>query len=72
MHPILSRFRQLGLYLLAWVPLAGILVYLLVRAGESWMVAAALTVPLCFVYAFPLSGGVVSVPGDTAGVFGIF
>jgi len=52
MHPILSRFRQLGLYLLAWVPLAGILVYLLVRAGESWTVAAALTVPLCFVYAF--------------------
>jgi len=52
MHPILSRFRQLGLYLLAWVPLAGILVYLLARAGESWMVAAALTVPLCFVYAF--------------------
>src|SRR5882762_1933448 len=52
MHPILSRLRQLGLYLLAWVPLAGILVYLLVRAGESWTVAAALTVPLCFVYAF--------------------
>jgi two-component system, LytTR family, sensor histidine kinase AlgZ len=52
MHPILSRLRQLGLYLLAWVPLAGILVYLLARAGESWMVAAALTVPLCFVYAF--------------------
>src|SRR5258706_16438585 len=52
MHPILSRFRQLGLYLLAWVPLAGILMYLLVRAGEPWRVAAALTVPLCFVYAF--------------------
>jgi signal transduction histidine kinase len=52
MHPILSRLRQLGLYLLAWVPLAAILVYLLARAGESWMVAAALTVPLCFVYAF--------------------
>jgi hypothetical protein len=52
MHPILSRLRQLRLYLLAWVPLAGILVYLLVRAGESWTVAAALTVPLCFVYAF--------------------
>src|SRR5882672_5309063 len=52
MHPILFRFRQLGLYLLAWVPLAGILIYLLVRAGESWTVAAALTVPLCFVYAF--------------------
>lgn len=52
MHPILSRLRQLGLYLLAWVPLAGILVYLLVRAGESWMVSAGLMVPLCFVYAF--------------------
>ena len=52
MHPILSRFRQFGLYLLAWVPLAGILIYLLVRAGEGWMVAAALTVPLCVVYAF--------------------
>jgi two-component system sensor histidine kinase AlgZ len=52
MHPILSRLRQLGLYLLAWLPLAGILTYLLVRAGESWIVAAALTVPLCLVYAF--------------------
>jgi hypothetical protein len=52
MHPILTRFRQLGLYLLAWVPLAAILIYLLVRAGESWLVAAALTLPLCFVYAF--------------------
>jgi two-component system sensor histidine kinase AlgZ len=52
MHPILSRFRQLGLYLLAWVPLGGILMYLLVRAGEGWVVAAALTAPLCLVYAF--------------------
>jgi hypothetical protein len=52
MHPILTRLRQLGLYLLAWVPLAGILIYLLVRAGETWGVAAALTVPLCLVYAF--------------------
>jgi len=52
MHPILFRRRQLGLYLAAWVPLAGILVYLLGKAGERWMEAAALTVPLCFVYAF--------------------
>jgi sensor histidine kinase YesM len=52
MHPILFRFRQLGLYLLAWIPLAGILAYLLMHAGESWAVAASLTVPLCFVYAF--------------------
>src|SRR5512144_2231845 len=52
MHPILTRLRQLGLYLLAWVPLAAILIYLLVRAGESWVVATALTIPLCLVYAF--------------------
>ena len=52
MHPILSRFRQLGLYLLAWIPLAGILIYLLMRAGESWAAAVALTIPLCFLYAF--------------------
>src|SRR5213075_1060283 len=52
MHPILSRFRQLGLYLLAWVPLAGILIYLLMREGEGWRTAAALTIPLCFMYAF--------------------
>jgi len=52
MHPILGRLRQLGLYLLAWVPLAGILIYLMVRAGESWTTAVAMTVPLCVVYAF--------------------
>ncbi len=53
MHPILARLRQLGLYLLAWVPLAGILMYLLARSGElRWLEAAALTLPLCFVYAF--------------------
>jgi len=52
MHPILGRFRQLGLYLLAWIPLGGILMYLLLRAGESWTVAAALTLPLCVIYAF--------------------
>jgi hypothetical protein len=53
MHPILGRLRQLGLYLLAWVPLAAILVYLLARSGDpSWGEAAAITVPLCFVYAF--------------------
>jgi len=52
MHPILGRLRQLGLYLLAWVPLSGILMYLLARAGESWTAAALLTIPLCVVYAF--------------------
>ncbi len=53
MHPILGRLRQLGLYLLAWIPLAGILVYLLGRSGNvSWVEAALITGPLCLVYAF--------------------
>jgi two-component system, LytTR family, sensor histidine kinase AlgZ len=52
MHP-LFRARQLGLYLLAWIPLAGILVYLLGGSGGlSWREATALSVPLCAVYAF--------------------
>jgi len=53
MHPLLSRPRQLGLYLLAWVPLAGILVYLLTGGGGLGVgEATAITVPLCLVYAF--------------------
>lgn len=53
MHPILARPRQLGLYLLAWLPLAAILAYLLAGTGDlSWREAAALTLPLCIVYAF--------------------
>jgi two-component system, LytTR family, sensor histidine kinase AlgZ len=52
MHPLLTRPRQLGLYLLAWVPLAGILVYLLANGGLRVGEAAAITVPLCLVYAF--------------------
>ncbi|MGA8151406.1 MAG: histidine kinase [Terriglobales bacterium] len=53
MHPLLTRPRQLGLYLLAWLPLAGILVYLLTGSGGlNWREAVVLTVPLCVVYAF--------------------
>lgn len=53
MHP-LFRARQLGLYLLAWIPLAGILVYLLTSSGGGLSLgeATAITVPLCLVYAF--------------------
>jgi two-component system, LytTR family, sensor histidine kinase AlgZ len=52
MHP-LFRARQLGLYFLAWIPLAGILVYLLGGSGGlSWSEATLLSVPLCAVYAF--------------------
>jgi two-component system, LytTR family, sensor histidine kinase AlgZ len=53
MHPLLTRPRQLGLYLLAWLPLAGILVYLLTGSGGlNWHEAIILTLPLCLVYAF--------------------
>jgi len=53
MHPLLGRLRQLGLYLLAWVPLAGMLAYLLAGTGElKWREAIALAAPLCLVYAF--------------------
>ena len=53
MHPLLTRPRQLGLYLLAWLPLAGILVYLLTGSGGfNWREASILTLPLCIVYAF--------------------
>ena len=53
MHPILARLRNLGLYLLAWIPIAGVLVHALVGSeGLAWREAIALTVPLCLVYAF--------------------
>ena len=53
MHPILARIQRLGLYLLAWIPLAGLLAFVLAAsgnlgAGEALAVAA----PLALVYAF--------------------
>jgi len=51
--------------------LAGILVYLLVRAGESWDGRSRASLfRFCFVYAFLCLGSVVSVPGNTAGIVG--
>ena len=53
MHPLFARIRQLGLYLLAWVPLAAILVYLLASpSGLSWGEAIVVVFPLCLLYAF--------------------
>ena len=40
MHPILSQFRRLGLYLLAWVPFAGGLFFLLTAIGGMGRTAA--------------------------------
>jgi two-component system sensor histidine kinase AlgZ len=52
MHPILSQFRKLALYLLAWIPIAGMLAYLLgIPGGISWRESVALSVPLCLLYA---------------------
>ena len=53
MHPILSQFRRLVTYLLAWIPVAALLSYLLAALSamtrqEAVLVAA----PLAFVYAF--------------------
>jgi hypothetical protein len=53
MHPILSQFRRLVAYLVAWIPLAALLAYLMDRtAGMSRGEAMAMAFPLCFVYAF--------------------
>ena len=53
MHPILSQLRRLGLYLLAWVPLAALLAYLMdVTGGLTPSESVALAFPLCLVYAF--------------------
>src|SRR5215467_1605672 len=53
MHPILSRPRNLALYLLAWIPIAGMLVHSFAGSdGLSWQEAIVLTVPLCLIYAF--------------------
>jgi two-component system sensor histidine kinase AlgZ len=53
MHPLLARLRNFGIYLLAWVPLAAMLAYLLKSSGGfPWSEALVLSFPLCLVYAF--------------------
>ena len=53
MHPILTHFRRLALYLLAWVPLAALLRDLMAAVGGmSAADSFALTFPLCLIYAF--------------------
>jgi two-component system sensor histidine kinase AlgZ len=51
MHPIVGQFRRLILYLLAWVPLAGILLLLAAPTGLTLPKALVPIAPLCFVYA---------------------
>ncbi len=53
MHPLLTPIRRFGLYLLAWLPLALILIYLMAVPGRlGWMDATALIIPLCLIYQF--------------------
>src|SRR5277367_296977 len=53
MHPILSQIRRVAIYLLAWIPIAGLLAYLLTVSHEiSDREALILSVPLCVLYAF--------------------
>ena len=53
MHPILLSRRRLFLYLLAWVPLLGLLGYVVwATGGMSWQEALAVLAPACLVYAF--------------------
>ncbi len=53
MHPILSRLSRLALYLLAWIPLAALLAYLMAATGGlTRREAVSMSLPLCFLYAF--------------------
>ncbi len=53
MHPLLTPINRFGLYLLAWVPLAAILIYLMAVPGKlGWLDAAVLLIPLCLIYQF--------------------
>jgi two-component system sensor histidine kinase AlgZ len=53
MHPLLTPIKRYGIYLSAWSPLAGILIYLMAVPGKlGWRDATVLIVPLCLVYQF--------------------
>jgi LytS/YehU family sensor histidine kinase len=53
MHPLLTPISRFGLYLLAWLPLALILIYLMAVPGRlGWLDATVLIVPLCLIYQF--------------------
>jgi hypothetical protein len=53
MHPILAQRKYLGLYLAAWLPVAGLISVLLVFSGRlSWPEAVALAIPAVVLNAF--------------------
>src|SRR5437879_2293637 len=52
MHPILASRRRLVLYLAAWTPVLGLLVYVSAAGGAAPMDAVAVFGPACVVFAF--------------------
>ena len=53
MHPLLTPINRYGIYLLAWTPLAGILIYLMAVPGKlGWLDATVVIVTLCLIYQF--------------------
>src|ERR1700732_120571 len=53
MHPILGNLRRLGLYLLAWFPIGGLIAYVLATSGGiSTGEALALAIPLVLLFGF--------------------
>ncbi len=52
MHPILSQLRKFALYLLAWIPVAGMFAYLMgIPGGITRRESVVLAVALCLLYA---------------------
>jgi two-component system, LytTR family, sensor histidine kinase AlgZ len=53
MHPILSQWRRLAMYLAAWIPIAALVAYLLAESSQlTRSEAFVLAIPLCLAYAF--------------------
>jgi two-component system, LytTR family, sensor histidine kinase AlgZ len=53
MHPILSRRRNLGIYLAGWIPIAALMIYLIGSSRHvSWLETTVVVLLLCLVYQF--------------------
>jgi two-component system sensor histidine kinase AlgZ len=52
MHPILAYRGRLGPYLVAWIPLGGLMTGLLAVAGAPWVEGAAIAFPMTLLYGF--------------------
>ncbi|MGA2196956.1 MAG: hypothetical protein ABSH40_16970, partial [Bryobacteraceae bacterium] len=53
MHPLLESPRRILLYMTAWLPILGLLTYVMWASGKmTWTDGAAILTPACAVYAF--------------------